>query len=169
MARRTMAERKLRGADRQARRDSMLVLLSRIQRGVPTTAAEASLLRAHIEVELTEADELRRTVAGQQTAIQRQGRQLDAAHDAIREAEQRAADLAEQLYVYRAVEEQRQADRAAPKHTGGNAEDCPACHGTNPPYPFICPGQPGTRAGRIRAFLNEQTAHLTRSTPEPQL
>ncbi|WP_045562766.1 hypothetical protein [Streptomyces sp. FxanaA7] len=29
-----------------------------------------------------------------------------------------------------------------PRHVGGgaNAEDCPACHGTNPPYPFICPG-----------------------------
>lgn len=25
-------------------------------------------------------------------------------------------------------------------HVAGNAEDCPACHGTNPPYPFICPG-----------------------------
>ncbi|MEU8642301.1 hypothetical protein AB0C91_10325 [Streptomyces sp. NPDC048674] len=25
-------------------------------------------------------------------------------------------------------------------HLGGNAEDCPACHGTNPDYPFICPG-----------------------------
>ncbi|MFE9003147.1 hypothetical protein ACFYOY_13540 [Streptomyces sp. NPDC007875] len=25
-------------------------------------------------------------------------------------------------------------------HIGGNAEDCPGCHGTNPPYPFICPG-----------------------------
>ena len=25
-------------------------------------------------------------------------------------------------------------------HAGGNAEDCPACHGTNPSYPFICPG-----------------------------
>jgi hypothetical protein len=25
---------------------------------------------------------------------------------------------------------------------GGNAEDCPACEGTNPPYPFICPGHP---------------------------
>ncbi|MGP4084156.1 hypothetical protein [Streptomyces sp. KR55] len=23
---------------------------------------------------------------------------------------------------------------------GANAEDCPACAGTNPPYPFICPG-----------------------------
>lgn len=25
---------------------------------------------------------------------------------------------------------------------GENAEDCPAYHGTNPPYPFICPGPP---------------------------
>lgn len=23
---------------------------------------------------------------------------------------------------------------------GSNAEDCPACAGTNPPYPFLCPG-----------------------------
>ncbi|MDN5380711.1 hypothetical protein QEP66_01015 [Streptomyces sp. LB8] len=32
--------------------------------------------------------------------------------------------------------------RPAPQHIGGgaNAEDCPACDGTNPPYPFICPG-----------------------------
>jgi hypothetical protein len=31
-----------------------------------------------------------------------------------------------------------------PKHIGGraNAEDCPACEGTNPPFPFICPGEP---------------------------
>lgn len=29
-----------------------------------------------------------------------------------------------------------------PQHLGNqaNAEDCPACHGTNPPYPFLCPG-----------------------------
>lgn len=27
-----------------------------------------------------------------------------------------------------------------PLHQGGNAEDCPACSGTNPDYPFICPG-----------------------------
>ncbi|MFL5913137.1 MAG: hypothetical protein ACJ768_21535 [Gaiellaceae bacterium] len=28
-------------------------------------------------------------------------------------------------------------------HRGGNAECCPACHGTNPRYPFICPGPDG--------------------------
>lgn len=31
-------------------------------------------------------------------------------------------------------------DEVPPAHVGGNAEDCPACGGTNPPYPFICPG-----------------------------
>jgi hypothetical protein len=30
--------------------------------------------------------------------------------------------------------------RNPPQHLGGgaNAEDCPACHGSNPPYPFTC-------------------------------
>ncbi|MEW2302036.1 hypothetical protein AB0958_19020 [Streptomyces sp. NPDC006655] len=30
----------------------------------------------------------------------------------------------------------------APEHldAGANAENCPACKGTNPPYPFLCPG-----------------------------
>lgn len=35
---------------------------------------------------------------------------------------------------------------------GTNAEDCPACAGTNPPYPFLCPGpddeQPAVPAQR---------------------
>ncbi|MER8086597.1 hypothetical protein ABTZ57_16040 [Streptomyces sp. NPDC094048] len=165
MARRTMAERKRRTAERDTRRESLLVLLSRMQRGA-LLDAERPLLQAHVEAELSDADELRRTVAGQQTAIQRQAAQLEAAHDAIREAEQYAIDYREQLHMYRAVEEQRQAAAARPRHTGGNAEDCPACVGTNSPYPFICPGAPGTRAARIRAFLDEQTAHLT--TPEQQ-
>ncbi|WP_221888933.1 hypothetical protein, partial [Streptomyces sp. WAC08241] len=36
-----------------------------------------------------------------------------------------------------------------PVHVGNqaNAEDCPGCSGTNPPYPFICPAQPGDPAG----------------------
>lgn len=46
-----------------------------------------------------------------------------------------------------AAELRRRADgiappAARPQHLakGANAEDCPACHGTNPPYPFLCPG-----------------------------
>jgi phage shock protein A len=135
MARRTMVERKRRAADRQTRRESLLVLLSRVQRGVPITPAEASLLRAHVEVEIGESNELRRTVQGQQNEIQRQGRQLDAAHTAIEEAEQAAADYREQVAAYRAVEAARQAP---------------------------------DRIDRMRAFLDEQTAHLTTTTPEPQ-
>jgi hypothetical protein len=39
----------------------------------------------------------------------------------------------------RAMAERQAADA---EHVGGgaNAEDCPACSGTNPPYPFLCPG-----------------------------
>lgn len=35
------------------------------------------------------------------------------------------------------------AEPVAREHIGGNAEECPGCDGTNPPYPFICPGPPG--------------------------
>jgi septal ring factor EnvC (AmiA/AmiB activator) len=139
MARRTMAERKRRAADRDTRRESLLVLLARLDRG-PLAEQERSLLRAHVEAELSDADELRRTVAGQQTAIQRQAAQLEAAHDAIREAEQAAADATEQLHAYRTVKTPRPAPgQLIPRHTGGNAEDCVACVNTNPPYPFLCP------------------------------
>ncbi|URC17971.1 hypothetical protein QEN62_gp49 [Streptomyces phage AxeJC] len=111
MARRTMAARRRRAAERQARREVLAHLLSRVDRGV-ITDAERPLLRAHVEWELRESDDLRRTVQGQQTVIQRQAAQLDAAHDAIREAEQDAADAREQLHTHQAVEAQRQ-DRAA--------------------------------------------------------
>lgn len=38
---------------------------------------------------------------------------------------------------------------AEAEHVGGgaNAEDCPACTGTNPPYPFICPGPDAPAVG----------------------
>ncbi|MGW2520492.1 hypothetical protein ACWC09_26455 [Streptomyces sp. NPDC001617] len=50
---------------------------------------------------------------------------------ALRVAEQQAVDIAPAKWHGNAQQ---------PKHVGGNAEDCPACKGTNPPYPFICPG-----------------------------
>ncbi|MEU8950915.1 hypothetical protein [Streptomyces sp. NPDC048489] len=99
MTRRTMAERKRRASERDARRESLLVLLSRTRRGVPLTPSEAALMFAHVEVELAEADELRRTVAGQQTAIQAAGRRAAAADAVIVEVEkdrdQARAELAE--------------------------------------------------------------------------
>ncbi|MFE5628454.1 hypothetical protein [Streptomyces sp. NPDC056543] len=56
-------------------------------------------------------------------------------------AEQAEAKLA--AFLLAALDEhQEQPPAAPPAHIGGraNAEDCPACAGTNPPYPFICPG-----------------------------
>jgi hypothetical protein len=106
-----MAERKRRAAERDTRRESLLVLLSRARRGVPLTPAEAGLMFAHVEVELAEADELRRTVQGQQTAIQAAHNRTAAAEAAIREMEQRALDAEEQLTAYRAVLGPRPLDR----------------------------------------------------------
>ncbi|OKJ42293.1 hypothetical protein [Streptomyces sp. CB01580] len=110
MARRTMAYRRRRAAEREQRREVLAHLLSRSDRGV-LTDTERPLLRAHVEAELRESDDLRRTINGQQRRIERFIAQLAAAHDAIREAEQDAADAREQLRAYRTAEAQRQ-DRA---------------------------------------------------------
>jgi hypothetical protein len=98
-----MAERKRRAVERDTRRESLFVLLSRARRGVPLTPAEAALMFAHVEVELAEADELRRTVQGQQTAIQAAYDRTAAAEDAIGEAEQRAETAKQRLAGYEAV------------------------------------------------------------------
>ncbi|MFD3902992.1 hypothetical protein HXS80_20600 [Streptomyces sp. CB04723] len=130
MARRTMAVRQARAAAREQRRTELEHLLARLDRHT-LLDTERPLIRAHVEQLLATDADLRRTIAGQQTLVQRQARQLDAAHEAIREAEQDAAewkktaatysglhssaeqdvaDLREQLHAYRAVEAQRQAD-----------------------------------------------------------
>ncbi|MFF3127229.1 hypothetical protein ACFVRD_34110 [Streptomyces sp. NPDC057908] len=41
----------------------------------------------------------------------------------------------------RATVDQPQQPTTTAQHTGGNAEDCGACSGTNPPYPWICPAE----------------------------
>ncbi|MGP3687388.1 hypothetical protein ACTVZO_22245 [Streptomyces sp. IBSNAI002] len=110
--RRTMADRRRAAADRDARRESLLVLLDRAQRGTALTPDEAALLRAHVTAELTEADELRRTVAGQQNAIQRAQERIRAAEEAITEAE---ADAARALALA-ASDRQFAQDRAATGH-----------------------------------------------------
>lgn len=58
-----------------------------------------------------------------------------------------------------------------PVHIGGraNAEDCPACTDTNPPYPFICPGpdeaaaDPELTAEEARALADELGTDLYRA------
>ncbi|MFE9340848.1 hypothetical protein [Streptomyces sp. NPDC007063] len=87
--------------ERQARRESLLVLLSRAQRGVLTTD-EAGLLRAHVETELRAADravqravdaeeQLRayRAVTAQRSEWQQRAEQAEAAVERVREAARR--------------------------------------------------------------------------------
>ncbi|WP_405561898.1 hypothetical protein [Streptomyces sp. NBC_01180] len=81
---------------RTARRDALLVLLSRAQRGV-LSRPEAEQLRAHVETELRLADQTRASAGGHQAAIQRVQGRLVAAHAAIVEAEQRAEHAEQQL------------------------------------------------------------------------
>lgn len=55
----------------------------------------------------------------------------------------------------------------SPKHRkGANAEDCPACANTNPPYPFICPGDDRWfDKARIAAEAREGGKALRRGKP----
>ncbi|MGA5084075.1 hypothetical protein [Streptomyces pseudogriseolus] len=72
---------------RTARRDSLAVLLSRAQRGVPLTVDEAALLRAAVEAEVREGDAARQAERGQQRAADRERERATAAEAAIVEAE----------------------------------------------------------------------------------
>ncbi|MFC8584206.1 hypothetical protein ACFUGD_06575 [Streptomyces sp. NPDC057217] len=71
---------------RDARRESLGILLSRLERKA-LTAPEAALLRAHVHVEIAESDILDRTRRGLDRHRQEQRRRLDAADRAIVEAE----------------------------------------------------------------------------------
>ena len=84
MTHRPMAERIERARARATRRETLLILLNRADR---LSAAEAARLVEHTCAELAEVDELRRTVQGQQTAMQALRQQLRAAEAAIVEVE----------------------------------------------------------------------------------
>ncbi|MCL6302843.1 hypothetical protein [Streptomyces kronopolitis] len=75
---------------RTARRDSLLVLLSRAEYGV-LSPVEAALLRTTVEAELVEGDTARRAAGGQQAAVRRMQQRIDAAEQAIVETEQHAS------------------------------------------------------------------------------
>lgn len=84
MTHRTMAERIERSRQRATRRETLLILLNRADR---LSAAEATRLAEHARAELAEADELRRTVQGQQRAMQDAITRTRAAEAAIVEVE----------------------------------------------------------------------------------
>lgn len=52
-------------------------------------------------------------------------------------------------------------DGTPPAHTSVNAENCPACTGTNPDYPFICPGgyEAATEATDVGTEFVQQADH----------
>ncbi|OAR22382.1 hypothetical protein A8W25_22270 [Streptomyces sp. ERV7] len=111
---RTRTARQQRDAKRDARRESLFVLLARAQRGAPLTPAEAGLLRTHVEAELAEGDQARRSAAGQSAAVRREQQRTRAAEAAIVEAEEHAQERAEQQLAKRVQEaEQRAAEHEA--------------------------------------------------------
>jgi len=79
-----MALRVERARQRAERRETLLVLLARVDRLSPT---EGALLVEYVHAELAASDELRRTVQGLQRAVQEAGDRLLAAEAAIVEAE----------------------------------------------------------------------------------
>ncbi|WP_329148251.1 hypothetical protein OIU91_19745 [Streptomyces sp. NBC_01456] len=81
---------------RTARRDTLLVLLSRAERGV-LSRPEAALLRTAVEAELAAGDQARRAAGGQQAAVRRTQQRLVAAEQAIRETEAERDEHAETL------------------------------------------------------------------------
>lgn len=87
---------------RDARRESLAVLLARMQRGV-LSPAEAGLLRVHVEAEMESARQAHATAAGAQTAAKQMRDRLDAADAAIVEAEHDRDQAAKHLAGYVAV------------------------------------------------------------------
>lgn len=81
---------------RTTRREALLVLLSRAERGA-LAPAEATLLRSTVEAELADADTARRSAGGQQAANRRAQQRIGAAEQVIREIEAERDDLAERL------------------------------------------------------------------------
>lgn len=155
MTRRTRpnkARRALAARGREARRASLRNLIDRAGR-VTLTPLEADTLRTMAEAEFAESDALRATVGGQQSANNRHKAQLDAAHDAIREAEQHAAEWKTTAATYSGLHSSAEQDAA------DLAEQLRMYRAVEALHPRLRPGQLITQA-----FLAEQTAPLT--TPE---
>lgn len=133
---------------RWARRESLLVLLTRVQHGRTLTGNEARALREHVETEMREAETARLRTEETQAALDRvrrihsRGRQTNACNDCGQPWPCEVTRALDGTGPAPAVTEGTDAE-----HLGGgaNAEDCPACDGTNPPYPFICPGPAAMR------------------------
>lgn len=85
-----------RATERDTRREHLAVLLSRADRGV-LNRDEAGLLRLSVEAEITEGDTARRSAGGQQAAARRLLFRIEAAEQALVEAEAEAEALRQHL------------------------------------------------------------------------
>ncbi|MFD9813729.1 hypothetical protein [Streptomyces sp. NPDC059080] len=75
-----------REAERDARRDRFRLFLARADRGV-LSAEDSAQLRGDVEDEVAECDTFRRSAGGQQAAVIRLHKRVEAAEQAIVEAE----------------------------------------------------------------------------------
>ncbi|MFB7589343.1 hypothetical protein [Streptomyces sp. NPDC056169] len=112
MTARTMALRLDRAQRRTERRDTLLGLLARLD---TLTSAEQALLVEYTYAELAASDELRRTVQGQQRALQAAMDRTQAAGDTIVEVEQDRDFWKELGQGARDAELRRTAERDAAK------------------------------------------------------
>ncbi len=85
-----------REAERGARRERFRLFLARADRGV-LSPEDCAALRADIEAEVAESDTHRRSAAGQQAAVTRLHARIEAAEQAIVEAEAEHDAQAERL------------------------------------------------------------------------
>ncbi|MGI5353461.1 hypothetical protein ACQEU8_36660 [Streptomyces sp. CA-250714] len=150
--------------ERQARRDSLLVLLSRAQRGV-LTPSEAGLLRAHVETELRAADravqravdaeeQLRayRAVTAQRSEWQQRAEQAEAAVDRVRETARRHGPTLTADEIEHAIDDEPCSNPDCEHLRGWHTDShgcisrggaCP-CRGFEPPAAPCCCGEPST-------------------------
>lgn len=90
-------------AMRWARRESLLVLLSRADRGV-LSSAEGRMIREHVEHEMREAYTARAVAAGNKRHVQVMYAELEQANEAARRALEQRQEMAEERH---ALQEQR--------------------------------------------------------------
>ncbi|MBP2583007.1 chromosome segregation ATPase [Streptomyces sp. PvR006] len=98
MSNRHSATRTARTRDRAARRDTLLVLLDRLDR---LSEAEATLLREYMDAELAASDALRSTLVGLERALQEEQDRTRAAEAAIVETETERDTLGHYLNAVR--------------------------------------------------------------------
>ncbi|MFJ7990269.1 LuxR C-terminal-related transcriptional regulator [Streptomyces sp. NPDC096351] len=155
MAVRTMAVRRARAQRRTEQRDTLLNLLARLG---SLTAAEQALLVEYTTAELAASDELRRTVQGEQRALQAALDRTRAAEDAIVETEEEVGRL--KVLVAEACERAEQAEAALDALTRERmvvevlAPDARAVAVCASPGPSPAGGGPAVHPARVYARRN---------------